>query len=314
MFRRLRRLLLLASGYIPIVVFAVPVGAADLVPAQRFATPEEAAKVLVDAARAGDAAGLAAIFGAAGEDIASSGDPVADENDRKTFVDLAGQGTRIERVGEQQAIVHLGSNDWPFPVPLVHVGDAWVFDARKGREELLDRRIGRNELSVLKVMEAYLQAQAEYASLDRDGDQVAEYARKIRSEPGQFDGLFWETAENEPASPLGPLVAEARLDGYRRINAEQPIPYHGYYYRILTRQGPGAPGGKYSYIINGNMIAGFGMLAFPADYGSSGIMSFIVNQQGTIYQKDLGPKTDQIAGKINEYNPDSSWEPVDRDE
>ena len=150
--------------------------------------------------------------------------------------------------------------------------------------------------------------------VDRLSGALYQTAGVWRGLAGQFDGLFWETVESEPASPFGPLVAEARAEGYRKGQAGQPVPYHGYYYRILTRQGPGAPGGKYSYVINGNMIAGFAMLAFPADYGSSGIMSFIVNQQGTIYQKDLGPKTDQIAGKINEYNPDSSWRPVDRNE
>jgi len=289
------------------LILAASAWAAESLPPRGFSTPEEAAKVLVDAARVGDAAGLAAIFGSAGSDIVSSGDPVEDENDRKTFVDLAGGKLRIERVGEDQAVLFLGPDDWPFPIPLVRSSDTWGFDVEKGREELLDRRIGRNELNVLKVMEAYLQAQAEYASQDRDGDQVAEYAQKIRSEPGQFDGLFWETAVNEPASPLGPLVADARAEGYRAKNAEQPRPYHGYYYRILTRQGGQAPGGKYSYIINGNMIAGFALLAFPAEYGSSGIMSFIVNQQGNIYQKDLGSKTKQIAATLNEYNPDSSW-------
>ncbi len=277
-----------------------------------FGTPEEAAKALVDAAGAADAAGLAALFGSDGSDIIDSGDPVDDANDRKAFVDLAAQRLEIERIGDGQAVISLGEKDWPFPIPLTRRGDRWVFDVVQGREEILDRRIGRNELHVLRVMDAYLQAQAEYASEDRDGDQVAEYARKLRSEPGKFDGLFWETAENEPASPIGPLVADARAEGYRAGNTGKPIPYHGYYYRILTRQGAAAPGGKYSYIINGNMLAGLGLLAFPAEYGASGVMTFIVNQQGKIYQRDLGAKTELIAGAITEYNPDSSWQRVDR--
>lgn len=294
------------------LLLAASVWAADSLSPREFKTPEEAAQALIDAAGSAGSAGVAAIFGSEGSEIVSSGDPVEDENDRQAFVDLAAQQLRIERIGDEQAIISLGANDWPFPIPLARRGDRWIFDVAQGREEILDRRIGRNELSVLRVMDAYLQAQAEYASEDRDGDQVAEYAQKLRSQPGKFDGLFWETTGSEPASPIGPLVADARAEGYRAGESGQTTPYHGYYYRILTRQGSAAPGGKYSYIINGNMIAGFGLLAFPADYGASGIMTFMVNQQGKVYQKDLGPKTEQVAGAITEYNPDSGWELVDR--
>lgn len=294
-----------------LLMLATPAAAESSGP-RDFSTPEEAAKDLVDAAGAADSSGLAALFGRDGSDIIDSGDPVEDANDRKAFVELAAQRLEIERIGDGQAVISMGANDWPFPIPLVRRGDRWGFDVAQGREEILDRRIGRNELSVLRVMDAYLQAQTEYASEDRDGDQVAEYAQKLRSEPGRFDGLFWETADNEPASPIGPLVADARAEGYRAEKTDKPIPYHGYYYRILTRQGSAAPGGKYAYVINGNMIAGFGVLAFPADHGSSGIMTFMVNQQGKIYQKDLGPNTEQIAGAITEYDPDSTWTLVDR--
>lgn len=292
---------------VPMLALVVTVCIAASSPPRMFGTPEEAAKNLVDAARSGDKDGVTAIFGGDGADLVSSGDPVADDNDRRSFVDLADRQLRVERIDDRQAILVLGPEDWPFPIPLVRRDQAWVFDIEKGREELLDRRIGRNELAVLRVMEAYLQAQAEYASRDRDGDGLAEYAQKVRSEPGTFGGLYWQTGANEPPSPLGPLMADARAEGYHSGHAARPIPYHGYYYRILTRQGGSAPGGGYSYIINGNMIAGFALLAFPADYGASGIMTFIVSQQGKIYQKDLGAKTARIAARVNEYNPDSSW-------
>jgi hypothetical protein len=217
----------------------------------------------------------------------------------------------VEKIGEDRAIVHVGNTDWPFPIPLVKKGGSWQFDAEQGRQEILNRRIGRNELSTLGAIRGYVEAQFDYANADRDGDGVSEYAQKLHSEPGKFDGLFWETEEGQPQSPLGPLIAEARAEGYK-VNgtAEKPYPYHGYYYRILTRQGGNVPGGKYDYVINGNMIAGFALVAFPAHYGSSGIMTFVVNHQGKIYQKDLGPKTAEIAEKMKEYNPDSNWEPV----
>ncbi len=300
---RPRALCLLAMFWV-----AASAGAEDA--PRSFATPEEGAKALVDAARTGDIAGLKALFGSSGKDIVESGDPVQDANDRETFVQLVDKRLRVDRVGEDKAILDLGDDDWPFPVPLIRRPGGWVFDTDLGREEILDRRIGRNELGAIKVLEAYVQAQAEYASADRDGDRVPEYAQKLASEPGRYDGLFWETAEGEPPSPLGPLVADARAEGYHRDDVAKPIPYHGYYFRILKSQGRDAPGGAYSYVINGNMLVGFGLLAFPADYGASGVMSFIVNQSGAIYEKDLGPNTGEIAGRMTEYDPGAGWEPV----
>lgn len=303
----LRTLLLMIA-----FVLARPVFAEKAMGPRSFATPEEAAKALVDAARSADASSLRTLFGSTGSDIVDSGDSVQDTNDRQTFVELADQRLRIDRVGDGKAVLDLGDDAWPFPIPLVQRADGWVFDAQQGREEMLDRRIGRNELGVLRVMDAYLQAQAEYASADRDGDHVPEYAQKLRSEPGQRDGLFWEKEAEGTESPLGPLVADARAEGYRHGESSEPAPYHGYYFRILTGQGKQAPGGAHSYVINGNMIAGFGLLAFPAEYGSSGVMSFVLNQSGEIYQKDLGPNTSEIAGKITAYNPDVGWILVDR--
>jgi hypothetical protein len=311
--REIRKLLLAALAAAPLVALAAP-GAAGAggVEAQRFQTPDDAAKALLDAARNDDRDRLIAVFGSRDADLLSSGDEVEDKNNRAEFVTLAQEKMSVEAISENRAIVHVGHTDWPFPVPLVKTGETWQFDPSQGREEILNRRIGRNELSTLGVIRGYVEAQFDYANADRDGDGVSEYAQKLRSEPGKFDGLFWEAEEGQPRSPLGPLVAEARAGGYKVAGtAEQPSPYHGYYYRILTRQGGAAPGGKYDYIINGNMIAGFALVAFPAQYGASGVMTFIVNHQGKMYQKDLGPKTAQLAAAMKEYDPDGGWESVE---
>jgi hypothetical protein len=287
-----------------------PAAQAAAVEAQRFPSPDDGVKALLEALRDDDRGRLAALFGSSQADLLSSGDEVEDKQNREGFLALASEKWQVETLGPDKAVLHAGNTDWPFPIPLVKQGDAWQFDARQGREEILDRRIGRNELSTLGVIHAYGEAQFEYASADRDGDGVSEYAQKLRSEPGKTDGLFWEAEAGQPESPLGPLVAEARAGGYK-VDGDGPVPYHGYYYRILTRQGAAAPGGKYDYVINGNMIAGFGLLAFPAQYGASGIMSFLVNHQGKIYQRDLGPKTTDLAAAIKDYNPDGSWFPVE---
>lgn len=278
--------------------------------AKSFSNPDEAAKSLMEAINSGDNNQLIALFGDQEAELLSSGDEVQDKNNRAEFAALASEKMRVEASNDNKAILHVGKSDWPFPIPLVKKGNIWQFDAEQGRQEILNRRIGRNELSTIAAMRGYVEAQFDYASVDRDNDDVSEYAQKFRSEPGRFDGLFWEAAEGQPQSPLGPLFAQAKAEGYKAKDAsEKPSPYHGYYYRILTRQGAHVPGGKYDYIINGNMIAGFGLVAFPAQYGSSGIMTFVVNHQGKVYQKDLGAKTAEIAEKMKEYNPDSTWEP-----
>jgi hypothetical protein len=205
----------------------------------------------------------------------------------------------------------VGADYWPFPVPIINRNGRWLFDTEAGKEELLRRRIGQNELSTLAVMRAYVDAQREYASKDRDGDEVLEYAQKITSSPGKTDGLYWPEELNGELSPLGPWVAEAQTEGYfadPSAPQEGPQAFHGYYFRILTRQGSHAPGGKYDYIINGNMILGFALVGWPADYGDSGIMTFIVNQQGRVYQKDLGKNTAKIVKKMQAYDPDPSWQ------
>ena len=288
-----------------------PTALAEGIEPQRFASPNEAAAALVKAAQSGDSAALTALFGTGHESLLSSGDDVEDKNNREGFASMAKEKLSIEKAGDDQAIIQTGNNGWPFPIPLVRQGDAWRFDAAQGENEIINRRIGRNELRTLSAIQGYQEAQADYAGIDRDGDGVAEYAQKLASSPGQQDGLFWETEPGQPQSPLGPLFAEARAKGYAlKGDPEKPVPYHGYYYRILTRQGSAASGGKYDYIINGNMIAGFGLVAFPATYGASGVMTFIVNHQGRVYQQDLGPKTAEIAESLKAFNPDKGWAPV----
>jgi len=277
---------------------------------QAFASPEEASKALVDAARGNDKNKISMLFGSEYAQIFSSGDDVEDANNRADFLKMAEEKSSVENEANK-AILHFGKNDWSFPVPVVNNGGQWRFDAEQGKQEILNRRIGRNELNTLGAVRGYVEAQTEYASIDRDGDEVSEFATKIRSEPNKFDGLYWETAPGQPESPLGPLFAEAKAAGYQaKSSAETAMPFHGYLYKILTRQGSNVPGGKYDYIINGNMIAGFALVAFPAVYGSSGIMTFVVNHRGKIYQKDLGPKTTELALAMKAFDPDSSWEEV----
>jgi hypothetical protein len=206
----------------------------------------------------------------------------------------------------------VGKDDWPLPIPIRKKGSAWFFDTKAGKEEMLNRRIGRNELNTIDVLEAYVVAQREYAGKDRDGDGVYPYAQKFWSTPGKKDGLYWEAKEGEEASPFGPLSARAAQEGYKRKGKpEKPSPYYGYYFKILKAQGKNAPGGAYDYVVKGNMIFGFGLVAYPAKYGSSGIMTFIVNQEGVVYQKDLGKGTAKAAGSIKRYDPDPTWKKVE---
>jgi len=308
--RTLHTLLFPALAFSCCLGLAMPAAWAEDAGSQRFASPDEAAAALAKAAGAGDPAALAGLFGPGHEDLLSSGDAVEDKNNLERFAAMAKEKLATEKSGDSQAVVQVGNNAWPFPIPLVKQGEAWQFDAEQGKQEIINRRIGRNELRTLSAVRGYTEAQADYANLDRDGDGIPEYAQKLTSTPGQHDGLFWEPEPGQPESPLGPLMADARAVGYKLGTGNQPTPYHGYYYHILTRQGSAAPGGKYDYVINGNMIAGFALVAFPASYGVSGIMSFIVNHQGLIYQKDLGLKTTEIAEAMKEFNPDKGWVPV----
>jgi hypothetical protein len=264
---------------------------------------------LLEAIQADNIDALLVLFGKQYQEQLFSGDPVEDKNNRLQFMEAAAK-QRIEKQGDSRAILIVGDEDWSLPIPLVKEGNGWRFDTEAGIDEMLNRRIGRNELSVISVAKAYNEAQFNYAVKDRDHDDVLEYAQNFRSSPGQQDGLYWENDVGEEPSPLGPLMAEARADAYFSSKTNEPQPYHGYYYKILTQQGKDAAGGKYDYVINGNMIAGFGLIAFPAKYGSSGIMTFIINHQGRVYEKDLGQKTSLLVKDIKAFAPEG-WKLAD---
>ena len=284
--------------------FSAPVFAQE-----QFGTPEAAVEALVAAARSGDGDAILKVLGPDGKPIVSSGDPVADSNIRQDFVSAYDAKHVIEMEGDGTQTLIIGEDDWPFPFPSLTKQARWQFDTNEGLDEILRRRIGRNELSTIQVSLAYVQAQNEYASLDPAGQGRGVYAQRIVSRPGKKDGLYWPTAEGEEPSPLGDLAAQAAAEGYKTGSA--PIPYHGYYYRILTGQGAAAPGGAYDYLAKGKMIGGFALIAYPADYGNSGIMTFIVNQDGTVFQKDLGPKTTRLVREITAFSPDDTWTKVD---
>jgi hypothetical protein len=285
----------------------IPAVTADAQP--HFPTPEAAVDALIEAAGAEDRDAVLGILGPQGAAL-RSGDPVADNLERKGFVAAAKEKTRIELDGDATAILNLGKDDWPFPIPLIKEASGWRFDTAAGIEELLDRRIGRNELYAIAVARELVEAQYDYATRDRDGDGEPEFAQKLLSTESRRDGLYWPTTEDENESPLGRLVAEAVATGYGPGESEGPHPYHGYYYRLLTSQGANAPGGAKNYLVDGQLTRGFALLANPAEYGNSGIMSFLVNQSGILYQKDLGEDTAAVAAAITEFNPDESWRPV----
>jgi hypothetical protein len=272
-----------------------------------FASPEEAVGALATAVNHRDTNALATIFGPAVAELRSP-DPVQAQNEITEFAERLNASNHIERPDPGRCILEIGGDRWPFAVPLVQKGGSWYFDTQAGKQELIDRRIGRDELEALKSVRAYAEAQRDYASKARDGSQVLKYAQKLISTPGTKDGLYWPP-DPEGDSPLGPLFAEAQNQGYLKQprNTDGPQPFHGYFFKILTQQGRHAPGGAYSYIINGNMIGGFALVAWPADYGDSGIMTFIINQQGKVYQKDLGPNTGALVQKMRAYDPDPSW-------
>ena len=292
-----------------VLLVSAPLAMSAAETGKAFPTPEDAVSALAAAASAQDANAFRVLFGPAAEDLANP-DRVQATNDLKEFISRFNQSHRVVHESDSKCILEIGDDPWPFPVPMVKQGGLWLFDTEAGKQELFNRRIGRNERLTLQSVRAYVQAQREYASKDRDGDEVLEYAQKFLSTPGTKDGLYWPSDLDGEVSPLGPLVAEAQAQGYRRklvAQGAQPEPFHGYFFRVLTCQGKAAPLGKYNYIINGKMIAGFALVAWPAEYGETGIMTFIVNQQGRVYQKDLGSKTAEIAAAMKEYNPDKTW-------
>ena len=275
-----------------------------------FATPEEAVKALVEAVRAGSVDGMLAVIGPKSKSWVFTGDKVSDAAEWKNFLAAYDRKNAVTKEGDAKAVLVIG-DDWPFPAPLVKKGDKWSFDADAGREEVMNRRVGRNELDTIQAMLAVVDAQREYALKDADGNGLADYAARFVSSPGKKDGLYWPTKEGEPQSPLGPLVAQAVREGYgKNLNINKPAPYNGYYYRLLTSQGKDAPGGAYDYLVKGRLMGGFAVVAWPASYGNSGVKTFIVNHDGVVHEKDLGTGTAGVAGKMKSYNPDKTWSKV----
>ncbi len=289
---------------------ASPPGSASSPSQREFASPEEAVEALLAATRADQGESLLSILGPHGAKLIHSGDSIADRDGRQRFIAAYDQAHHLEHEGSNEAVLLVGAEDWPLPIPLVHDSGGWRFDTRAGEQQIIDRRVGRNELNVIEVCRAYVQAQREYADLQASGGGgERQYAQRFLSHAGQRDGLYWPITGEEAESPLGPLVAQARAEGYM---SEPPSgkrhPYFGYYYRILTRQGAHASGGARNYIAaDGRMSGGFALLAYPAVYGDSGVMTFIVNQNGIVREKNLGPHTAKLAPAIKEYDPDSSW-------
>ncbi|MCC6677423.1 MAG: DUF2950 domain-containing protein [Phycisphaerales bacterium] len=274
-----------------------------------YATPDAAVDSLVTAMRGGNQSELNKILGPDSRELLSSGDEVADASGRAEFLRLYDTKHRLIPDGDDFMTLEVGADEWPLPVPLVKGGDGWTFDTAAGLDEMLSRRIGRNELYAIQVCAAIVDAQREYASADFTGDGWREYARRFNSEPGKRNGLYWPAAPGEPESPLGELVASATSEGYTgsKQASSGPRPFHGYLYRILTAQGPAAPGGALDFVAQGHMIGGFGVVAWPADYANSGLKTFIVSHHGTVYEKDLGDDTDRIARAMKTFNPEPGW-------
>jgi hypothetical protein len=272
-----------------------------------FSSPEDAAKALGAASRAGDVKALENILGPGSASLIRSGDSVADRRGRERFAQAYEEASKVERQGDAKAILLIGKDEWPMPIPIVKGKDGWRFDAKQGSEEVLNRRVGRNELSAVQAMLAYVDAQREYYLRNPRGDKLLHYAQKFDSARGKRDGLYFPTKAGEAPSPLGPLFAKAKAAGYSKDEDGLPDPYFGYRYRILKAQGADAPGGAYDYVVQGRMIGGFALIAWPASYGNSGVMTFIVNHDGVVYEKNLGPGTATAAGKITRFNPDKTW-------
>jgi hypothetical protein len=287
-----------------------PVALAATAAQQSFASPEAGITALVEAVKANDQPMLRGILGSHGKKLISSGDEVADQQSREAFIKAYSETNKLVLEGDQQAVLMIGQDEWPMPIPLVKSPAGWRFDTPQGEKEILTRRIGRNELAAIQVCLAIVDAAQEYATLDVDGDRIPEYALRFVSTPGKHDGLYWPTNADEPLSPLGPLLAAATREGYTNSVTRPLAPYHGYFYRILTKQGKDAPGGARDYLVNGHMIGGFAVIAYPARYGVSGIMSFMVNQDEVVYEQNLGQNTAAMVSKITTFNPDASWKQV----
>lgn len=276
-----------------------------------FASPEAAVKALIATIKEDDTNKLIQILGADAKPLLESGDPVEDQTNREKFLKAYEEANKLEKASDTKYLLTLGKDEWPFPIPLVKEANGWYFDTAAGKEEILNRRIGRNELSTIQAVLAYVDAQRDYYLTDPDGNKLFSFADKFLSTPGKRDGLYYPVKENEPSSPLGEAYAKARAAGYGEKKTESgQQPYYGYYYRILKSQGPAAPGGAHDYLIQGQMVGGHALIAWPANYGNTGVMTFIVNQDGVVYEKDLGADTNEVAQQIMNFNPDKTWKAV----
>jgi hypothetical protein len=282
--------------------------------AQRlFASPDEAAKALQAATEAKDKAALSEILGPEVKDLLT-GDTVQDAKNAQKFAAILAQGYTLVKEGEEKITIEAGPDHWPMPIPLVKANEQWYFNTSAGKDEIVNRHIGKDELHAIGICRAYVTAQQQYASMNPDASQGVKYALKFKSAPGKNDGLYWSAAENEKASPLGPLAAQANVDSYVGSKKAGLQPFHGYFFKILTRQGKAAAGGKMNYMDHGNLTKGFALAAYPAHWDQSGIMTFIVNQKGQVFQRNLGEKTSRLAGEMDEYNPDGEWTLVNEED
>ena len=298
-----------ACGVLPTTLYAVEPEATPVKPViseRMFASPEEAIKTLQTATEAKDQSALTEIFGPEFQELLT-GDKVQDANNAQRFAAAMAQGCNQVKEGDGKITLEVGTNNWPYPIPLVKADGQWHFDTAAGKEEIINRHIGKDELHAIGVCRAYVTAQRQYASANPATGGAVNYAQKFKSTPGKKDGLYWPVAENEAASPFGPLVAEAHAEGYVTHKSAGPHPFHGYYFKILTRQGEAAPGGKMDYLRLGNLTGGFALVAYPEHWDQSGIMTFIVNQDGKVFQQNLAEKTFRIAGAMKAYNPANEW-------
>ena len=287
---------------------AKPAAAKPAAAQRTFASPEDASTALIEAVRAKNVDGLLAVVGPQSSSWIFTGDKVADANDWAKFAAAYEKKHSLRKDGDAKAILEVGDDGWPFPAPLVKKGSTWSFDANAGRDEVVNRRVGRNELDAIQTLLAAVDAQREFAAGDLDGNGFADYARRFISSPGKKDGLYWPDEAGKPSSPLGPMFAAAAKEGYgKQPKGEKPGPYHGYHYKLLTSQGKDAPGGAYDYMVGGKLLGGFGIVAWPATYRVSGVTTFVVNHEGVVYEKDLGPRTAALATSMTRFDPDATW-------
>ena len=301
-FAMLLGLMILAASF---ASFTVQHAAAQQASQRTFDSPGKAAVALFDAAKTEDMNALMQIFGPEGRELLASGDPVEDRNNRELAVKKYEEMHRLVTEPDKSVVLYIGAENWPFPIPIVQKNNVWFFDTAKGKQEVLFRRIGRNENFTIDTLRSLADAQKEYAATTHDQDSSKQYAQKILSDEGKHNGLYWKTGPGEPASPIGPLIAQATRAGYER--GTKSAPFHGYYYRVLTSQGKNAPGGAMSYMTAGKLTKGFAFIAYPAEYRNSGVMTFVVAKDGQVYQKDLGTNTASIAASMKEFNPDKTW-------